>query len=176
MTMIHTWYYYLEIFGNFVHSCDICKKIVYVTIFFVLLSFVSFCFIHFQTPTSFYDKLCSTICQVPLNFVSPQNWLCTFLLFYFKGFFFICEVLGFCKVLCVDEHCYLYDSYYLASVAIFGRSWCIFLLSFLCFNFLIFGLLIYLFLQHSWIQHLYVLKAWTSCFVEGMEGGKRVWA
>ncbi len=103
--------------------------------FFVLLSFVSFYFIHFQTLASFYSKLCSTICQVPLKFVSPQNWLCTFLLFCFKGFFFICEVLGFCKVSCVDEHHYLYVSYCLASVATFGRSWCISLISFLCFNF-----------------------------------------
>jgi hypothetical protein len=48
----------------------------------------------------------------------------------------------------------LYDSYYLACVAKFKRSSCIFLLSFLCFNFLIYGSLIYLLLQHSMLSNI----------------------
>ncbi len=131
---------------------------------------VSFCFFHFQTLASFYKKLCSTIFQVPFKFVTPKNWLCVLSYFFVsKGFFFICENLSFCKVSCVVKHCYLYDSYCLASVATFKRSWCISLLSLFCFNFIFLVYwfiycsnilccqtlhLVWIFLQHFWTQHL----------------------
>ncbi len=135
-------------------KCCLCHNLLHFTFI------CKFLFSHFQALATSCNKMCFTICKVPMKFVSLQNWLCVSLCFFVSRFlFFICKVFGFCKVLCVVERCDFCKSCHLAIVTTLSSYWCTsFLLAFFFFfQRVFFGLLIYLLLRG------YVVERYNLC-------------
>ncbi len=127
-------------------------------LFLWLKSFLSFFFLfvivifvlHLQAFVFFIFKLLQFFVTSASQFVRffLSLWICkidcVFFCFFASRFlYFICEVFGFCEVLCVVEYYDLCKSCWLITIMAFSNSQCTFLLLFFCFKGLLFRLSIF---------------------------------